>query len=88
VTEDNLIGRIIYHTPTGNFVTSLYGFLTNKAGFFVVIIVPVILLTALILQDNMRKIQKEIKLMKQVIEAEKMNLENDTAKEEDSERDE
>jgi hypothetical protein len=36
----------------------------------------------------MRKIQKEIKLMKQVIEAEKMNLENDTAKEEDSERDE
>jgi signal peptidase len=88
VTADNLIGKIIYHTPTGNFVTSLYGFLTNKAGFFVVIIVPVILLTALILQDNMRKIRKEIKYMRRMIKEENMNLENDTAKEKDSERDE
>lgn len=88
VTRDNLIGRIIYHTPDGNFVTSLYGFLTNKAGFFVVIVVPVILLTATILQDNMRRIRKEIKKLKQEIEAEKLNLENDTAKEENSERDE
>lgn len=88
VTRENLIGRIIYHTPDGNFVTSLYGFLTNKAGFFVVVIVPVILLTATILQDNMRKIRKEIQKMKQEMEAEKMNLENNTADEDDSQRDE
>lgn len=88
VTQENLIGRIIYHTPDGNFVTSLYGFLTNKAGFFVVVIVPVILLTATILQDNMRRIRKEIQKMKQEMEAEKMNLENNTAHEDDSERDE
>ena len=88
VTRDNLVGRIIYHTPDGNFITSLYGFLTNKAGFFVIVIVPVILLTATIMQDNMKKIRREIKRMKREIEAEQLDDENDTANEEDSERDE
>lgn len=88
VTRDNLVGRIIYHTRDGNFITSLYGFLTNKAGFFVIVIVPVILLTATILQDNMKKIRKEIARMKKEIEEEqKLESENDTEEENDSERD-
>ncbi len=82
VTRDNLIGRMIYHTKNGNFVTSLYGFLTNKAGFFVVIIVPVMLLTVFILQDNMRKIRKEIEKIKR--EAAQLKADNDSAQEEDS----
>lgn len=87
VTRTNFVGRIIYHTPDGNFVTSLYGFLTNKAGFFVVVIVPVILLTVIILQDNMRRIKKEIESIRQEMEKIK-STDSDTAEEDTSKRDE
>ena len=75
VTRDNFVGKIIYHTTDGNFMTSLYGFLTDKNGFFIVVIVPVILLTVVILQDNMRRIQKEIKNIKKEIEKEQREAE-------------
>ena len=88
VTRDNFVGRIIYYTPDGNFMTSLYGFLTDKNGFFIVVIVPVILLTVYILQDNMRRIQKEIQNIKKEVEREKREVERAAAKEKDSEREE
>ncbi|MBE6654902.1 MAG: signal peptidase I [Ruminococcaceae bacterium] len=76
VTKENFIGKIIVILRPEGFITTLYSILTNEIGFFSVVIVPVIILVTVIMQENIKKITKEIKAIKQEInEAERENEE-------------
>ncbi len=68
VTKENFIGKIIVIMRPEGFITTLYSILTNKIGFFSVIIVPVIILVTIIMQENIKRITKEIKAIKQEID--------------------
>lgn len=67
VTKENFIGKIIVILRPEGFITTLYSILTNKIGFFSVVVVPVIILVTIIMQENIKKITKEIKAIKQEI---------------------
>jgi signal peptidase len=72
VTKENFIGKIIVIMRPEGFISTVYAILTNKIGFFSVVVIPVIILVTIIMQENIQKITKEIKAIKQEInEAEK-----------------
>ena len=76
VTQENFIGMIVTILRPEGFITTLYAILTNRIGFFSVVVVPVIVLVTIIMQENIQKITKEIKAIKQEInEAERENEE-------------
>ena len=60
VTENNLIGKVVWHSEERNVVTSMISFLSDKIGFLAVIVLPVLLICGFVLRDNMRKIQVEM----------------------------
>ena len=78
VTKENFIGKIIVILRPEGFITTLYSILTNKIGFFSVVVVPVIILVTIIMQENIKKITKEIKAIKQEI--------NEAEREQDEEK--
>ena len=67
VTEDNLVGRVIYQTPGENIFKKLYELLTTKVGFFGIVVVPVMLLAAFILRENVKRINREIANIKREV---------------------
>ena len=72
VNKDNFIGKIIVIMRPEGFISTVYAILTNKIGFFSVVVIPVIILVTIIMQENIQRITKEIKAIKQEInEAEK-----------------
>ena len=76
VTQENFIGMIVTILRPEGFITTLYAILTNRIGFFSVVVVPVIVLVTIIMRENIQKITKEIKAIKQEInEAERENEE-------------
>lgn len=77
VTGENLVGKIIYVMEQGGFITTVYSLLTNKIGFFTIVIVPVLILVTVIMQENVKKITKEIKAIKHEID--KAEAEDDAA---------
>lgn len=67
VTEDNLVGRVVYQTPGENIFEKLYDFITTKLGFLSIVVMPVILLTAIILKENVKRIKREIANIKREV---------------------
>ncbi len=67
VTAENLVGRVVYQTPGGNIFEKLYDFLTTKMGFLSIVVMPVILLTAIILRENVKRIKREIANIKREV---------------------
>ncbi len=82
VTSENLVGKIIYVIKQGGFITTLYSLLTNKMGFFTIVIVPVLILVTVILQEYIRKITKEIKAIKHEIDEAEQEQKEDELREE------
>ena len=80
VTEYNLVGKVIYHTKEGSFITNTYALLTSGAGFFTLIVVPVIVITVYIMHEYLLKIKKEMQQIKADLEKEKLSSksENDS----------
>lgn len=60
VTAKNLVGRVVYQTPGGNIFEKLYDLLTTKMGFLSIVVMPVTLLAAIILRENVKRIKREI----------------------------
>ena len=60
VTEENLIGEVIYYTKEGNFFANLFTLVTSKTGFFLCIVLPILLISGLILNDSVKSIRKEL----------------------------
>ena len=77
VTAENLVGRVVYQTPGENIFEKLYDVLTTKMGFLSIIVMPVMLLTSIILRENVKRINREIANIKR--EVAKMQAEDSQA---------
>ncbi len=60
VTQDNLVGKVIWHTGDGSTMAAIFSIFTNKMGFLCIIVIPVLLVAALILRENIKSIRKEL----------------------------
>ena len=81
VTEDNLVGRVVYQTPSENIFKKLYEALTTKMGFFSIVIIPVALLATVIMRENVKRIKREIANIKREVarmQAEGSQAQDDT----------
>ncbi len=60
VSQDNLIGRVIWHTGDGSNMARILNFLTSDFGFIACIILPVILIAVWIFRDAIKNMKKVI----------------------------
>lgn len=60
VSQDNLIGRVIWHTGDGSNMARIINFLTSDFGFIACIILPVILIAVWIFRDAIKNMKKAI----------------------------
>ena len=67
VTEDNFVGRVVYQTPGENIFEKLYELLTTKMGFLSIVVMPVVLIVTIILQENVKRIKREIANIKREV---------------------
>lgn len=72
VTRYNLVGKVIFHTNEGSWITNSYAILTSGVGFFTLIVIPVIVLTVYIMHEYLLKIKKEMQQIKEDLEKEKL----------------
>ncbi|MBE7001738.1 MAG: signal peptidase I [Ruminococcaceae bacterium] len=70
VTSENLIGKVAWHTKEGNLMAALMGFLTNKVGFLICVLVPILLVAGFILKNCVQNIRKEMDVVLQEVEKE------------------
>lgn len=68
VTEQYLIGRIIWHTGDGSIMAGFISFITGENGFFVCLILPVLLIAAWIFRDAAKNLKREMLKVKESLE--------------------
>lgn len=68
VDKENYIGKTVWYSSEGNFMAVLLSVLTDKVGFFTIIMIPVILIVTLIINENIKKIKKEVSKVKEEAE--------------------
>ncbi|MBQ3490181.1 MAG: signal peptidase I [Clostridia bacterium] len=68
VIESNFIGKVISVTGEDSFLLNAYSVLTSGIGFFTLIIIPVVIIAAFILHENLKKIQREMKKLREEME--------------------
>lgn len=68
VTSSNLIGKVVWKSSDSNIMAVLLSVLTDKFGFFTLIIIPVLLIITLVLNSSISKIKRELELKKQEID--------------------
>lgn len=60
VDEENLIGRVTWHSGKEVILTDMLSFLSGKMGFFACIMMPLLVVAGLIFQGAVKNIQKDI----------------------------
>lgn len=60
VTQENLVGKVIWYTGDGSVAATFFSFFTNKVGFLGCIVLPCLLLAGLILKDCVSNIRVEL----------------------------
>lgn len=68
VTDDNLIGRVIWHTGDESVMAGMIQFLTGDFGFLACVVLPVILVAVWIFRDAAKSLRKEILRVEQQLE--------------------
>lgn len=61
VTQDNFIGKVIWHTADGSTLASILSFFTSRVGFLCCIVMPCLLMVSLILKNCASNIRREIR---------------------------
>ena len=61
VTQNNLVGKVIWHTGDGSLLADIFAFFTNQVGFLGLIVFPCLLLAGLILRDSVNNIRAEMR---------------------------
>ena len=61
VDQENIIGKVFWHTGDGSVLASVFSFFTNKVGFLGCIVLPCLLLAGLILKESVSNIHYELK---------------------------
>lgn len=80
VTEDNLVGKVVFNTKEDNFLVKAYKFITQKHIFFLIIILPMLITAVCLLRGGVVKMRDEIKNIQEEIrrqEAEKLSSDDD-----------
>lgn len=73
VTEDNLVGKMVLKTDPNGFFSTTYKFLTQKQVFFLVIILPMLVVAGFLLKNGIKKIHQQINEIKKEIENDSQN---------------
>lgn len=60
VTQNNLIGRVVWHTQRGNVAAEILKLVTSRMGFLSCIVFPCLLLASLMLRDCIKNIRREL----------------------------
>lgn len=60
VTQQNLIGRVVWHTGDESMMAKIVSFLTGEYGFLACIVLPVLLVAVWIFRDAAKSMKKEI----------------------------
>lgn len=60
VTEQNLIGRVTWHTGDDSTMAKIINFLTEEFGFMACIVLPVMLIAVWVFRDASKNLRKEI----------------------------
>ena len=68
VTSDNLVGKMVFRTREGGVFDTVYGFVMHKQVFFVVIILPMLLVAGILFRNGIKKIKDQITEIKEEIE--------------------
>lgn len=61
VTQDRLIGKVVWHTEKEGGATKVIGFLSGSMGFLTCIAFPILLLGALILRGSIVSIRRQLR---------------------------
>ncbi len=61
VSEENLLGKVVWFTGENNVLTSIFSFFTNKVGFLGCIVIPCLVVAAMILQNCVKNIRTELR---------------------------
>ena len=85
VTEDNLIGKMVWRTSDGNFFATLISMLTSKVGFWAFIVFPCILFGVFIMRDTIGTLREEMDKIHRELDAVSATV---NAKSEDEEKEE
>jgi len=65
VSQENMIGKVIWFAGEKNVLTSAFSFFTNKVGFLGCIVIPCLLLAGLILRNCVKNIYSELEKAKE-----------------------
>ena len=76
VTEENLVGRVIWHSKTNNALSKTVGFFSNKYGFLACIALPCLLFAGLILKDCVKNIKHDMKRALELLAEEDVESKN------------
>lgn len=60
VTANNLIGKVIHYAKDGNLMASFINILSDKVGFFILILFPTLLIAGFILRSCMQNMRREM----------------------------
>jgi signal peptidase I len=68
VSEEELVGRVVWYTGQKNVFTGILSLLTTRYGFLSCILLPILVIAILIMRDSIRSIRQELYLMQQELE--------------------
>ncbi len=60
VTEDNLIGKVLWWTSGSNFFSDLLAFFSTKISFLTCVAFPALVISGILLRNSVRTIRKEL----------------------------
>lgn len=60
VSQENLIGKVVWYTGGNNVLTTAFSFLSNKVGFLGCIVFPCLLVSGMVLQGCVKNIRSEM----------------------------
>ncbi|MFI3228271.1 MAG: signal peptidase I [Clostridia bacterium] len=60
VSEDNLVGKVVWHTNSEGTMTSIISVITSANGFVSFIVLPCMFISTIIMRDSMKSIKKEL----------------------------
>lgn len=70
VEQNNLIGRVVYNTSSGNIFSELMGVLTDPVGFFACIVLPCLVFGVLIMRNTIKNIRTEMEALSRELDSE------------------
>ena len=73
VTSDNLVGKMVFKTEPDGFISTTYRFITQKQAFFLIIILPMLVIAGFLFKNGIKKIREQINEIKREIENDSNN---------------